>query len=103
MRQFLSNKVIGQKTISALIHKKRNPAKNDFRKVFYHLLNTAFYGKTVGNVKTSKSVIPFKKDKYVKMVKWQSNVNFIGFQKSDENYVTYTFKQNEVSIDKPVY
>ena len=44
-----------------------------------------------------------KKDDYKKIIKQQSPLSFNGIQKSYENCDSYTFKQNEVLMDKPVY
>ena len=44
-----------------------------------------------------------KKDDTDKIIKQQSKLTFIGIQKSYESYVSYTFKQNEVLMDKPFY
>ena len=41
---------------------KRNKAKNDFEKDFYKLLNNAFYGKTMENVRNCLGLKFLKKD-----------------------------------------
>ena len=38
-----------------------------------------------------------------KLVKQQSKLTFNGIHKSYENYDSFTFKQNEVMFDKPIY
>ena len=82
---------------------KRNKAKNDFEKDFYKLLNNAFYGKTMENVRNRIKVKFFKKDDSDKILKQQSKMTFNGIHKSYENYDSYTFKQNEVLMYKPIY
>ena len=82
---------------------KRNQAVNDFEKDFYNLLNNAFYGKTKENVGNRLKIIFFKKDDYREIVKQQSKLTFNGIQKSHENCASYTFKQKEVLMDKPIY
>ena len=82
---------------------KRNMAKNDFEKDFYKLLNNAFYGKTMENVRNRLKIKFIKKDDYREIIKQQSKLTFNGIHKSYENYDSYTFKQNEVLMDKPIY
>ena len=82
---------------------KRNKAKNDFEKVFYKLLNNAFYGKTMENVRNRLKIKFIKKDDYREIIKQQSKLTFNGIHKSHENCDSYTFKQNEVLMDKPIY
>ena len=43
---------------------KRNKAKNDFEKDFHKLLNNAFYGKTMENVRNRLKIKIIKKDDY---------------------------------------
>ena len=82
---------------------KRNKAKNDFEKDFFKLLNNAFYGKTMENVRNRLKIKLVKKDDYREIIKQQSKLTFNGIHKSYENCDSYTFKQNEVLMDKPIY
>ena len=82
---------------------KRNKAKNNFEKDFYKLLNNAFYGKTMENVRNRLKIKFIKKDDYREIIKQQSKLTFNGIHKSYENCDSYTFEQNEVLIDKPIY
>ena len=82
---------------------KRNQAVNDFEKDFYKLLNNAFYGKTIEIVRNHLKIIFVKKNDYREIVKQQSKLTFNGIHKSYENCGSYTFKQNEVLMDKPIY
>ena len=82
---------------------KRNKAKNDFEKDFYKLLNNAFYGKTMENVRNRLKIKFIKKDDYREIIKQQSKLTFNGIHKSYQNCDSYTFKQNEVLMDKPIY
>ena len=82
---------------------KRNKAKNDFEKDFYKLLNNAFYGKTMENVRNRLKIKFIKKDDHKEIIKLQSKLTFNGIHKSYENCDSYTFKQNEVLMDKPIY
>ena len=82
---------------------KRNQAVNDFEKDFYKLLNNAFYGKTMENVRNRLKIKFVKKNDYREIIKQQSKLTFNGIHKSYENCDSYTFKQNEVLMDKPIY
>ena len=82
---------------------KRNQAVNDFEKDFYKLLNNAFYGKTMENVRNRLKIKFIKKDDYSEIIKQQSKLTFNGIHKSYDNCDSYTHKQNEVLMDKPIY
>ena len=82
---------------------ERNKAVNDFEKGFYKLLNNAFYGKTMENVRNRLKIIFAKKDDDRKIIKQQSKLTFNKIQKSYENCDSYTFRENEVKMDKPLY
>ena len=82
---------------------KRNKAKNVFEKDFYKILNIAFYGKTMENVRNRMKVECIKKADTDKIIKQQPKLYLSGIHKSYENYDSYTFKQNEVLMDKPIY
>ena len=81
---------------------KRNKAKNDFEKDFLKLLNNAAFGNFLENVRNRLGLELIKKDNIKKIIKQQSKLAFNGIQKSYENYDSYTFKKNEVVMDKAI-
>ena len=82
---------------------KKNQTINDFEKDFYKLLNNAFYGKTMKNVRNCIKIKFVKNDDYREIIMQQSKFTFNGIHKSYENNDSYIFKQNEVLTDKPIY
>ena len=82
---------------------KRNQAVNDFEKDFYKLLSNALYVKTMENVGNRCTIDFIEKDETDKIIKQQSKLTFNGIHKSYENCDSYTFKQNEVLMDKPIF
>ena len=85
------------------ITQKRNQAVKNFEKDFYKLLNNAFYGKTMESVRNGSKIKVVKKDDYREIIKQPSKLTFKGIHKSYEICDSYTFKQNEVLMDKPIY
>ena len=82
---------------------KRNQAVNDFEKDFYKLLNNAFYGKTMENVRNRCKIEFIKKDEYNKILKQQRKLTFNGIHKSFGNCDSYLVKEHEILMDKPIY
>ena len=66
------------------------------------LVNAAF-GNFLENVRNRLGLELVKKDDIKKIIKQQSKLTFNGIQKSYENYDSYTFKKNEVVMDKAIY
>ena len=81
---------------------KRKKAENDIEKAFYKSLNNAFHGKTMEIVRHRLRLELLKKDDSERNIKQQSKLNFNGFRKSYENCDSYTFKQKEVLMYKPI-
>ena len=82
---------------------KRNRAKNAFEKDFFKLLVNAAFGKFLENIRHRLELELIKKDDIKKIITRQSKLTFNGIQKSYENYDSYTFKQNQVVMDKAIY
>ena len=82
---------------------KRNRAKNDFEKDFFKLLVNAAFGKFLENVRNRLELELIKKDNVKKIINQQSKLTFNGIHKSYENCDSYTFKQNQVVMDKARY
>ena len=55
------------------------------------------------NVRNRLKIKFVKKDDYTELLKQQSKLTFNRIRKSYENCDSYTFKQNEVLMDKPIY
>ena len=73
------------------------------QKELYKVLNNAFYGKIMENVRNRLQIEFIKKDDYEKFIKQQSKLTFNGIHKSYENCDSYVFKKNEVAMDKPIF
>ena len=82
---------------------KRNRAKNNLEKDFFKLLNNAAFGKFLENVRNRLGLELIKKGDNKKIIKQQSKLTFSGIQKSYDNYDSYTFKKNEVVMDRAIY
>ena len=82
---------------------KRNQAVNDFEKDFYKLLNNAFYGKTMENIRNRCKIEIIKRNDYNKILKWQRKLTFNGICKSFDNCDSYLEKDHEILMDKPLY
>ena len=80
-------------------HQTVNVFENDFRKV----PNNAFYGNTMENVRKREKMEFFGRDDNDGSNKQQSKPNFNGVLISNTNQDSYTFKQNEILTDKPIY
>ena len=82
---------------------QRNQAVNDFEKDFYKLLNNAFYGKTMENVRNRSKIEIIKRDNFDKILKQQQKLTFNGICKSFDNCDSYLEKDHEILLDKPIY
>ena len=82
---------------------KRNRAKNEFESDFYKLLNNFFYGKTMEYILNRLRLDFFLKCEGKKIIKRPAKKTFNGIYKSYENWDSYTSRQNEVLMDKPIY
>ena len=82
---------------------KRNKAQIEFEKHFYKLLNIGVFGKTMENVRNRIRLELFKKDDNKNFIKQQSKLTFNGIHKSYQNCDSYTLKQKEAHMDKPIY
>ena len=82
---------------------KRNKAKIDFEKEFFKFLVNAAFGIFSENIRNRLELELNKKDNIQKIIDQQSKLTFNGIQRSYENYDSYTFKQNQVVMDKAKY
>ena len=82
---------------------KRNHAVNDFEKGFYKLVNNAFYGKTMENVRNRCKIEIIKGDNYDKILKQQRKLTFNGICKSFENFDSCLENYHEILLDQPIY
>ena len=73
------------------------------KRISKKFLNIAFYGKTMENVRNFLKIKFIKQDDYREIIKQQSKMTFNGIHKSYEKCDSYTFKQNEVLMDKLIY
>ena len=73
---------------------KRNKAENDFEKDFYKLLNNAFYGETMGNVRNRLRLDLIEKHEYKEIIEQKSKIIFNGIHKTYEDCDNFILKKN---------
>ena len=92
-----------EKYIDFHVKKRAEDDNNKFQIEFHKTMSNSFYGKCVENA-GNRCIIEFiKKDDEQKIIKQQSKLTFNGIHNSYTNYDSYTFKQNEILMDKPIY
>ena len=67
------------------------------------MLNNAAFGKFLENVRNRLGLELIRKDNIKKIVIQQSELSFNGIQKTYENYYSFTYKKNEIVMDKAIY
>ena len=82
---------------------KRNLAKKDSEEGFYKFLNNSFYWKTLESLQTGLRLEIIQKIEYEEIIKCQSKLTFIGFNKSNEKCDSYINKKNEVFMDEALF
>ena len=82
---------------------KRKLAVKDYENEFKKFFNKAFYVQTMENVRNRCKIKILKKIEIDKTRKQQSKLTFDGIHKSYENCDSSLFKENEVTMDKPIY
>ena len=82
---------------------KRNKAENGFEKDFFKFLVNSAFGKFLENVRNRLNLELNKKGEIKKIINQQSKLTFNGIQKTYENYYSFTYKKNEIVMDKALY
>ena len=78
-----------EKYTKVLIHKREIRLKMILKKIFYKLLNNAFNGKIMENVRNRLRLESIKNYENKKIKKQQFKLTFSGIHKSYENCVSY--------------
>ena len=103
MKVYQLGKVNGQKNIQVLKHEKEIQLVM-ILKMLLQIIEYCFLQKRQGKklgIDVKQSLI--KKDDNEKIVKQQSKLTFNGIHNSYDEYDSFTFKQNEILLDKPIF
>ena len=82
---------------------KRKLANNNFEKNLFKLLNNAFYGKTMENVRQRINIDIISNYDFKKIIHRQSKLSFKGIIQYYNQFGVYKFEKNIVVFDKPIY
>ena len=91
------------KQYNDFITDKRTAAKTNFDEDLPKPMKCSFYDKTIGNVRNRLKAKLIKKNDVDELRNMQPKLTFNGIHKSYEKHDTYTFKHNEIQMDKPIY
>ena len=82
---------------------KRTKAKTNFEKDLYKLMNNAFFGKTMENVRDRTNLEFIPHTNIDQIIKRQSKLSFKGIVNHYSEFSIYKFDKEKVIFDKPIY
>ena len=82
---------------------KRTKAKTNFEKDLYKLMNNAFFGKTMENVRDRTNLEFIPHTNIDQIIKIQSKLSFKGITNHYSEFSVYKFDKEKVIFDKPIY
>ena len=82
---------------------KRTKAKTNFEKDLYKLMNNAFFGKTMENVRERTNLEFIPHTNIDQIIKRQSKLSFKGIVNHYSEFSIYKFDKEKVIFDKPIY
>ena len=81
----------------------RSESETNFEKDLYKLMNNAFFGKTVENVRDRINLEFIPHTEYEQIIKRQSKLSFKGLKHHYKNFSTYKYEKEQIVFDKPIY
>ena len=82
---------------------KRTVAKPNFEKDLYKLMNNAFFGKTMENVRDRTNLEFINHSEIDQLIKRQSRISFKGIMDHYSKFSVYKFDKEKTLFDKPIY
>ena len=82
---------------------KRTKAKTNFEKDLYKLMNNAFFGKTMENVRDRTNLEFIDHSQIDQIIKRQSKLSFNGIMDHYSKFSVYKFDKEKTVFDKPIY
>ena len=82
---------------------KRTKAKTNFEKYLYKLLNNAFFGKTMENVRERVNLEIIPHTKIGQIIKRQSKLSFKGIVNHYSEFSVNKYDKEKTVFDKPIY
>ena len=82
---------------------KRTKAKTNFEKDLYKLMNNAFFGKTMENVRDRTNLEFIDHSQIDQIIKRQSKLSFKGIIDHYSKFSVYKFDKEKTVFDKPIY
>ena len=82
---------------------KRTVAKTNFEKDLYQIMNNAFFGKTMENVRDRTNLELIDHSQIDQIIKRQSKLSFEGIIDHYSKFSVYKFGEEKTVFDKPIY